>query len=318
MVRDGNSGGSNLPNILEEQSDELFTSGSFHGGSDVHRGFHHQVQQSRDRIHQQPERIPNNPTHSSEQISPTTRERTYSIPLSSGDSPKNTLKKSRPLRPRLNQLFGNEVMHGVDQDETDISSVKPASSPRLFSSDMGSSEGRLQQVIRPFQFRSSVVQNQNNSSKPASALRRSLSVGQSSTNTSFPSVGSVSGNLSRKSQNFRTSIAKRSGGALARLTRHGSMEEERGDSFSTSQKKATVYRYSIGDPVLISNHDSHHSTCVNRHGFPPGSGSSADEQRGPYIYILATVTTVHYEENAVFYTVSRVDTGADVRGDPGM
>ena len=95
------------------------------------------------------------------------------------------------------------------------------------------------------------------------------------------------------------------------------MESDLVDSLAGAHRNATVYRYNIGDPVLITNHTARMTNCVNRFGFPPGGGATSEEQRGPYIYILGTVKTVHYEENAVFYTVSRVDTGWDVRGDPG-
>jgi hypothetical protein len=52
---------------------------------------------------------------------------------------------------------------------------------------------------------------------------------------------------------------------------------------------------------------------VNRYGYPPGKGMTPEEQRGPYLYILATVKKVHFEEDAEYYTVTRADTDTDER-----
>ena len=74
-------------------------------------------------------------------------------------------------------------------------------------------------------------------------------------------------------------------------------------------------RYKPGDYVLVCNQQSRWSTLVNRYGFPPGEGSSPEEMRGPYIFAMATVKQVHFEEFAAYYTVTRVDTGAEHRAD---
>jgi len=42
---------------------------------------------------------------------------------------------------------------------------------------------------------------------------------------------------------------------------------------------------------------------VNRLGFPQGQGETKEEKSGPWIYVLATVTAVHFEEDARYYTV---------------
>jgi hypothetical protein len=57
------------------------------------------------------------------------------------------------------------------------------------------------------------------------------------------------------------------------------------------------------------------TVLVNQYGYPIGEGNTVDEQRGPYLYILGKVKQIHYEENAVYYTVTREDNGEDVRGD---
>jgi hypothetical protein len=90
---------------------------------------------------------------------------------------------------------------------------------------------------------------------------------------------------------------------------------------STTQEqdkaRATYRRYRGGDSVLVCNIQSRLATLVNRHGYPSGGGLTPEEQRGPYIYVLATVKKVHFEEDAEYYTVTRADTGADQRADAG-
>jgi class 3 adenylate cyclase len=68
--------------------------------------------------------------------------------------------------------------------------------------------------------------------------------------------------------------------------------------------------------VLISTDEvSRLASPVNRYGYPPGEGHSSEEQRGPYHYVYATVTKVHFGENAQYYTVMRADTGTSQRAD---
>ena len=76
-------------------------------------------------------------------------------------------------------------------------------------------------------------------------------------------------------------------------------------------------RYGVGDRVLVCNHSCRWSNLVNRHGFPEGGGDTAEEQKGPYIYVLATVRRIHYGENAQYYTVQRADAGGEQRADAG-
>jgi hypothetical protein len=80
---------------------------------------------------------------------------------------------------------------------------------------------------------------------------------------------------------------------------------------------ATYRRYRVGDSVLVCNTQSRYANLVNRCGYPSGGGVTPEEQRGPYIYVLATVKKVHFEEDAEYYTVTRADTGLDQRADAG-
>ena len=81
--------------------------------------------------------------------------------------------------------------------------------------------------------------------------------------------------------------------------------------------RATYRRYRVGDSVLVCNTQSRWANLVNRYGYPAGGGVAPEELRGPYIYVLATLKKVHFEEDAEYYTVTRADTGADQRADAG-
>jgi hypothetical protein len=215
----------------------------------------------------------------------------------------NNIPKAPPLVGQTEDdlaLLGNKNS-GIDQ-RVSFENLRPG----------GLTRNRSQNRLQPsFSFR------RNSRGGVLGGSSRSLSVASDGTPMSGVSGGSggLASNISRRSLNFRNSVARRSG-ALARFSRHSSME----DDFPSVQNtvNSTVYNsYSVGDVVLISNHNSRWANCVNKLGYPPGEGESFEEQRGPYIYVLGKVKIVHYEENAVFYTIKREDTGVDVRGDAG-
>lgn len=84
-----------------------------------------------------------------------------------------------------------------------------------------------------------------------------------------------------------------------------------------TSKAAAYRRYRVGENVLVFCNAQQWSTLVNQHGFPPGEGSTPEEQSGPYLYVFATVQQVHFDEFAEYYTVLRADTGEEERGDTG-
>jgi len=56
---------------------------------------------------------------------------------------------------------------------------------------------------------------------------------------------------------------------------------------------------------------------VNIHGYPPGEGKTELERQGPYVFVLATVKKVHFDEDERYYTVVRADNGTEQRADTG-
>lgn len=214
---------------------------------------------------------------------------------SSGSSSSGKFQKARSL-------------FNIDPDEDE-----PDSRDRNLQED--SEARRVQQQAARVSFESTASSNSRSRGGFGSGVFSRSGSLRGSSGERGDSSGGFTSNLTRKSQNFRNSIARHTN-SLARFTsRTSSMDSDAMDAAAAT--RTTVYRYSIGDSVLISNHDTRWSNCVNRFGYPKGLGNTIEEQRGPYIYVLGKVKTVHYEENAVFYTVTRADTGVHVRGDPG-
>lgn len=106
------------------------------------------------------------------------------------------------------------------------------------------------------------------------------------------------------------------GGRASARRSMGDNEMESSLQNKLGKPKAAYRRYRVGENVLICC-DSHWAALVNRFGFPPGEGTTIDEQSGPYAYVMATVKTVHFDEFAEYYTVKRADTGAEQRADTG-
>jgi len=106
-----------------------------------------------------------------------------------------------------------------------------------------------------------------------------------------------------------------SSAVATRLGRKSSSSEMDASPMISSEPSRVYRRYRVGDAVLVSNHRSRFANLVNRYGYPPGEGMTPEEQRGPYVYLLATVTKVHFEEDAEYYTVTRADTGVNQRAD---
>eukprot|EP00549_Striatella_unipunctata_P021916 CAMPEP_0118717148 /NCGR_PEP_ID=MMETSP0800-20121206/27951_1 /TAXON_ID=210618 ORGANISM="Striatella unipunctata, Strain CCMP2910" /NCGR_SAMPLE_ID=MMETSP0800 /ASSEMBLY_ACC=CAM_ASM_000638 /LENGTH=1321 /DNA_ID=CAMNT_0006623759 /DNA_START=80 /DNA_END=4045 /DNA_ORIENTATION=- len=97
---------------------------------------------------------------------------------------------------------------------------------------------------------------------------------------------------------------------------------------ATSPNNTRNYRrFAVNDRVLVFLNILNHmqSTAdeefrekvtnnpVNKYGFPPGKGTNPEEQKGPFVYVLATVIMAHYEEDAIYYTIKRADTGSEQR-----
>ena len=98
------------------------------------------------------------------------------------------------------------------------------------------------------------------------------------------------------------------------------VDEKQGTSEGDESRYArTIRRYGVGQYVLISNHGLAEGTnvLVNRYGFPEGGGGALtpEQRRGPYNFLLAKVKSVHFEEDAQYYTVTRCDNDEEQRAD---
>lgn len=200
---------------------------------------------------------------------------------------------------------------GTLREESD----EDRSSQQLPSSDLGSSSltsrpsqsgsgGGRRPISRPrsglfsaFSFRGSGGSLDDNILRQSALLR-------STARSSTASDGRLPATFGRRSSTVRTPGAGGAAGAAAVV-----QEQDKA--------RATYRRYRVGDSVLVCNTQSRWANLVNRYGYPAGGGVTPEEQRGPYIYVLATVRKVHFEEDAEYYTVTRADTGADQRADAG-
>lgn len=136
------------------------------------------------------------------------------------------------------------------------------------------------------------------------------------------SRGFMAGLSVARPNRYRQSSAGTNRNSTRRLTltmnsNSNSNDAERSSQFiNPVRPKAAYRRYRVGEHVLICC-NSHWATLVNRYGFPPGEGTTAEEQNGPYSFVMATIQTVHFDEFAEYYTVKRADTGGEQRADTG-
>lgn len=66
---------------------------------------------------------------------------------------------------------------------------------------------------------------------------------------------------------------------------------------------------SIGSDQSIFFDGTHkESIYVNAKGFPPGQGMTVAERHGPYLFVLAEIVKLHFENYFVSYSVKRHDT----------
>jgi hypothetical protein len=95
---------------------------------------------------------------------------------------------------------------------------------------------------------------------------------------------------------------------------------------TTAPGKRSHVQFGANDHVLAKlhlvntiNHEDDPDTFtidpVNALGFPVGGGNTEAERQGPYEFVLATVTNVHFDEDERYYTVKRFDTETEQRAD---
>jgi hypothetical protein len=97
---------------------------------------------------------------------------------------------------------------------------------------------------------------------------------------------------------------------------------------TTATGKRSHVQFGANDYVLvllslmnITNHEDERDTftidAVNALGYPIGGGTTEAEKQGPFTFVMATVTNVHFDEDERYYTVRRFDTGTEQRADSG-
>ena len=196
----------------------------------------------------------------------------------------------------------------------------------ISSISIGSSSAGSKPKISFFGFgsRSSSSSISTSSTTPSASLSSHKNPGFRS--SFFPS-GQRSGSFQSSSNNS----------ILASLNNDGKFQKR--SSLARKNKSAMLYQsrmataqlyrgYSIDDYALVVMNDLNSSSdlesdrtingnvfLVNKHGYPNGKGKTQPERSGPYSYLLCTIIRAHYEENEVFWTVTREDNGEEMRGD---
>lgn len=159
---------------------------------------------------------------------------------------------------------------------------------------------------------STMASSMDNSGMRTTGLRRPNSRGNQSANRQASSLNFMGLSVSRPNRYLQSSA-----GGLRNSTRRLVDGNDSGNQLNVAVRPRAAYRrYRVGENVLICC-NSHWATLVNRYGFPPGEGTTAEEQNGPYAFVMATVLTVHFDEFAEYYTVKRADNGAEQRADTG-
>ena len=82
-------------------------------------------------------------------------------------------------------------------------------------------------------------------------------------------------------------------------------------------EKVLVFLNVLNHTNSISDRDDFTVDPVNKYGFPRGEGKTSLEQSGPFVYVLATVKKVHFDEDLRYYTVVRADCETEQRADTG-
>ncbi|KAL7581269.1 hypothetical protein ACA910_006040 [Epithemia clementina (nom. ined.)] len=156
--------------------------------------------------------------------------------------------------------------------------------------------------------------NNNNNNRSPNTKRATLLASRLASRTTNVK-GRLSSDVRAKAGGALGVIGLGNSGTGAGGDNHGGSDTDALAGGGAVDKQAAARRYKPGDSVLVCNQQSRWSTLVNRYGFPPGEGQTPEEMRGPYIYAMATVKQVHFEEFAAYYTVVRADTGAEHRAD---
>ncbi len=196
------------------------------------------------------------------------------------------------------EIYGKaNVGIGPGIPSTGYSSTDPKRQPRRF----GSGDGSL----------SAISGTKSIGSKLFRREKFNRSSNESRTKRSFEAPSSEDKELALA--NF-AAAAENDISAAANIVRHG----------TTTINPRRLFKR--GENVLVASSPFSHgygidqqvtSRPVNKFGFPKGMGKTEQERKGQYVYVLAEVLEVKFDENSPYYLVKRYDTGNTQRADGG-
>jgi hypothetical protein len=216
------------------------------------------------------------------------------------------------------------TVESIDEDGSmrNFASPLPQIQPKLFTNKKGAlpkrsfSEDLVVDGDSPFGPRPKTGMRRSTSLDADDVRNKPFSHSPADRLSSIILPGSLGAKVSRRSQHFKDSIAQVSTNFFNRRPSDDDIYVGDTNRQEFYTRESIFLAYSVGDAVFVfTNH--RFVSSVNRFGFPPGEGRTAEEKTGPYIFVLGKIQEIHFEENSVFYTVRREDTGVDVRGSPG-
>jgi hypothetical protein len=125
----------------------------------------------------------------------------------------------------------------------------------------------------------------------------------------FDSVGNAISSLGRASNSEWENVA-----AAAAVVAAGTSV---GSTTFSVDEKVLVFLNILNHTNTVDPKEAFTVNPVNRLGYPAGEGKTQEEQSGPWVYVLATIRRVHFDEDDRYYTVARMDTGTEQRADAG-
>jgi hypothetical protein len=276
-----------------------------------------------------------------------------SIGTSSDDSGRHkSVKRSSFTAPRRysNSRYSFSSIHSAPQPGDTALPVPPAERRRVTICVPMDEDGDIDHVPRM-----SRQPSRRRQSVSVKAIAKNASVGSSGLDEEESSTSNSSSRMSAAGRYFarkstrRTSVNTMSGSAAKGLQGHVDSIDLANSIFGQSGNsewenvaaaaavaaagasgggKNSHTQFAVGEHILVLLNTLNHTNSVdnpdvftvnpvNKWGYPRGEGTTAEEQQGPYVYVLAIVKKVHFDEDVRYYTVARADSGTEQRADTG-
>jgi hypothetical protein len=213
-----------------------------------------------------------------------------------GNSSRQPLTTATSQRRRFKRLYGNTNIVDSDSEQTDSGNSSQKGNNFMqslrISRRRSTTRQRGQQQRRSLSGSSSSSTNNNNNNR---TMADAVELLGNTNSTDFEHVAAAAAVVAAASQ----TSAKR-----------GYVQFGQGDH-------VLVMLTLLGMADVSGDKESYTVDPVNALGYPQGQGKTESQKQGPFLFVLCTVTQVHFDEDERYYTVRRFDTGSEQRADPG-